>query len=153
MADLEAYRNGDEEDYTWPSPLYRDVRTADQKVAAAIAAIHADVATIKVLVEQLVDVISAQPAPPALPDERPAVLITRRNGVINSSHVSVRYQKPHDAASALKIFEEGGNVAFVQPMVAGAVLDALGVVAHAKQDEMQHLVDDVVRLANQARTL
>ena len=126
--------NGD--DYTWPARLVQpDLRTADRVLSDEIAGLRAEVTTLASAFARQVDVIDARLTPVpggvgGLPGGRAAVLITRRDQVIESRHVVVYHQQVHDAPGALRSLQRA-NWVFVHPTESGAVLDALGVQADA----------------------
>ncbi len=115
----------DGDDYTWTNVRLPDVRTADQKVLEEVADLRNEVFTLTSAFAALVKMMDVRPNG-MLPGGRPAVMITRRDDVIESRHVVVYNQVLHDAPSALRKLE-AGNWVFVHPNVASAVLDVLGV--------------------------
>jgi hypothetical protein len=61
------------------------------------------------------------------PKREAAIMVSRRDGQIETEHVLVRYQKIHDLPESLEVMRKGRDreLIFVSPTIIGALLDAL----------------------------
>ena len=98
-----------------------DLRTCETKQADRITALEKRVDELSAIIYG-----SGINAPTQLPYGRAGVLITRNGGAVHAQHIVVDHTPLLNADDGIRALRTG-NVAFVDAMAAGVVLDALGV--------------------------